>query len=137
MTCLFYASQSPLQFKSNDFYNLSKTDFPWTDDLESKLVSVFHLETLRPMQRQTMNATLSKEDALLVMPTGGGKSLCFQLPAVVSGGVTLVVSPLVSLMEDQHMALQELDVPVAMLTANTGKDELKTIQVSIFHIKLR
>ena len=103
------------------------TDFPWTTDLEAKLKSVFKLQSLRPMQRQTMNATLSGEDALLIMPTGGGKSLCFQLPAVVNTGITLVVSPLVSLMEDQHMALEELGVAAAMLNASSDKDVVKSV----------
>ncbi|BFZ04235.1 hypothetical protein BsWGS_07274 [Bradybaena similaris] len=104
------------------------TDFPWTKELETILRNVFKLNSLRPMQRQTMNATLSKQDCLLIMPTGGGKSLCFQLPALVDKALTLVVSPLVSLMEDQQMALELLGVPSAMLNAATGKDDLKRIQ---------
>ncbi|CAG5119489.1 unnamed protein product [Candidula unifasciata] len=104
------------------------TDFPWTPALEKILRSVFKLNSLRPMQRQTMNATLSKQDCLLIMPTGGGKSLCFQLPALVDKGLTLVVSPLVSLMEDQQMALEHLGVPSAMLNAATSKGDLMRIQ---------
>ncbi|XP_012944528.2 ATP-dependent DNA helicase Q1 [Aplysia californica] len=104
------------------------TDFPWTQEMDDKLTSVFKLHSLRPMQRQTMNATLSGEDCLLIMPTGGGKSLCFQLPAMVGNCLTLVVSPLVSLMEDQQMALEELGVPAAMLCASSDKDRVKTIQ---------
>ncbi|KAI8783391.1 ATP-dependent DNA helicase Q1, partial [Biomphalaria glabrata] len=56
----------------------------WTAEIDINLKSVFKLNELRPLQRQTMNATLAKEDCLLIMPTGGGKSLCFQLPAVIS-----------------------------------------------------
>uniref|UniRef100_A0A0B7AUF3 ATP-dependent DNA helicase n=1 Tax=Arion vulgaris TaxID=1028688 RepID=A0A0B7AUF3_9EUPU len=80
------------------------------------------------MQRQTMNATLSKEDCFLIMPTGGGKSLCFQLPALVDKGLTLVVSPLVSLMEDQQIALEQLNIPSAILNASTSKENLKHVQ---------
>ncbi|CAL1527646.1 unnamed protein product [Lymnaea stagnalis] len=104
------------------------TDFPWTSDLDEKLHSVFKIKELRPMQRQTMNATLAKEDCLLIMPTGGGKSLCFQLPALVDKGLTLVVSPLVSLMEDQQMALEELGISSAILNASVGKEREKYVQ---------
>ncbi|GFO18139.1 ATP-dependent DNA helicase q1-like [Plakobranchus ocellatus] len=104
------------------------TDFPWSSDLDEKLKSVFKLSSLRPMQRQTMNATLSKEDTLLIMPTGGGKSLCFQLPALIDKGLTLVVSPLVSLMEDQLMALEQLGVAAALLNAASSKEDVKFVQ---------
>ena len=81
-------------------------DFPWCKDMEDAKERVFKISKFRPLQLETMNATMSGVDCILVMPTGGGKSLCFQLPAVISSGITLVVSPLVSLMEDQLMALQ-------------------------------
>ncbi|GFS01405.1 ATP-dependent DNA helicase Q1-like [Elysia marginata] len=104
------------------------TNFKWTKDLDENLKNVFQIRSLRPMQRQTMNATLAKEDTLLIMPTGGGKSLCFQLPAVIDKGITLVVSPLVSLMEDQLMALQQLGVASAMLNAASSKEDVKFVQ---------
>ncbi|XP_059172094.1 ATP-dependent DNA helicase Q1-like [Physella acuta] len=103
-------------------------DFPWTKEMDEIMKNVFKIKELRPMQRQTMNATLQKEDCLLIMPTGGGKSLCFQLPALVDKGLTLVVSPLVSLMEDQLMALQELNIPSAILCASTSKEDIKFVQ---------
>ncbi|XP_033110224.1 ATP-dependent DNA helicase Q1-like [Anneissia japonica] len=105
----------------------SKSDFQWSSQIKELMSSTFKVDSLRPLQLETMNVTLSKEDCFLIMPTGGGKSLCFQLPALISSGITLVISPLVSLMEDQVMALQTLEVPVACLTASSSKEETKWV----------
>ena len=59
---------------------------------------------------------------ILIMPTGGGKSLCFQLPSVICKGMTLVISPLISLMEDQLMALKELNIESALLNSKCSKE---------------
>ena len=75
----------------------------------------FGHETFKPLQEDIIRATLNGQDVLAVMPTGGGKSLCYQLPAVVCPGLTVVVSPLVSLMKDQVDALSRAGVPAAML----------------------
>ncbi|PNF25033.1 ATP-dependent DNA helicase Q1 [Cryptotermes secundus] len=106
----------------------SSTDFPWSKKVKEVLNLVFKLNEFRPLQHETINAAMSNEDVILIMPTGGGKSLCYQLPALLKCGVALVVSPLVSLMEDQLMALKALDVPAAMLTATSTKEEVKSIQ---------
>jgi len=74
-----------------------------------------------------MNASLSGHDCILIMPTGGGKSLTYQLPAVISPGVTLVVSPLLSLMEDQLMALRRLGIQAEMLTGTTDVETKKRV----------
>ncbi|XP_033751824.1 ATP-dependent DNA helicase Q1-like [Pecten maximus] len=107
------------------------TDFQWSKELQEKMKNIFHIKSLRPMQLQTMNVTMSGKDAMLIMPTGGGKSLCFQLPALLSKGVTLVVSPLVSLMEDQVMALESLEVDATMLNASVDKTKVTSIQNSM------
>ncbi|WAR02377.1 RECQ1-like protein [Mya arenaria] len=96
--------------------------------LKETLKSVFKIGNLRPMQLQTMNVTMSGKDCILIMPTGGGKSLCFHLPALLSKGVTLVVSPLVSLMEDQVMSLQSYNVDATMLNAASDKNTVKQVQ---------
>ena len=69
------------------------------------LRTYFGYESFRPGQQGVIEALLSGRDALAVMPTGAGKSLCYQIPAIVLGGVTVVISPLVSLMGDQVRAL--------------------------------
>ena len=70
-------------------------------DLERTLRDRFGLEEFRPGQREVIEQVLGGRDVLCVMPTGGGKSLCYQLPALLLPGVTLVVSPLIALMKDQ------------------------------------
>ncbi|KAK3881526.1 hypothetical protein Pcinc_014043 [Petrolisthes cinctipes] len=104
-----------------------RQDFSWSKELENIQKTVFKVDKLRAHQLPTMNATMSGVDAILIMPTGGGKSLCFQLPALVSKGITLVVTPLVSLMEDQLMGLRNRGVQAAMLSANSTRDEVNTV----------
>ena len=67
----------------------------------------------RKLQRHVINATMSGRDCFLMLPTGGGKSLCYQLPALIGTGLTVVVSPLLSLSQDQIMALHDLGVRAA------------------------
>ena len=74
---------------------------------------VWGYETLRPLQAAAINAALDRHDALTVLPTGGGKSLCYQVPPLVTGKATLVISPLVALMRDQVSALTLSGVPAA------------------------
>ena len=70
------------------------------------LKSIFGYDTFRPGQAEVVQALMNNEHILAVMPTGSGKSLCFQIPALLKGGLTIVVSPLVALMEDQVAALK-------------------------------
>lgn len=66
---------------------------------------------------------MAKKDVLLVAPTGGGKSLCYQLPAVMNDGLTIVISPLVSLMEDQVWSLKKFGIEAEYLSASREKDK--------------
>ncbi|KAE8281697.1 ATP-dependent DNA helicase Q1 [Larimichthys crocea] len=111
------------------------TDFPWSKELEQHLKDSFHLSKFRPLQLRAINLTMSGRDLFLVMPTGRGKSLCYQLPAVCSKGFTLVVTPLVSLMEDQIMYLKSINVSAAMLNASSSKEHAKTVMAGMTDTK--
>jgi len=87
-------------------------------DLREQLQRLFELDDFRPSQREVIEDVLGGRDVLCVMPTGAGKSLCYQLPAAVRGGLTIVVSPLISLMEDQVQQLREEGLSAEMLHSN-------------------
>jgi DNA topoisomerase-3 len=95
-------------------------------DLPELLRRVFRLESFRPYQEAVCRAVVEGRDALLVMPTGAGKSLCYQLPGIALGGPTLVVSPLIALMEDQVARLKELGL--AAERVHSGRDRAASRQ---------
>src|SRR6059058_4747632 len=79
--------------------------------------------SLRPLQEQAMRAVLDGRDSLVVLPTGGGKSLCYQAPAVLRGGTTVVLSPLIALMKDQVDSLRACDIPAVKLDSSQSAAE--------------
>jgi len=93
------------------------------DDIDDLLRRVFRLSHFRPHQREIIQDVLDSKDVVCVMPTGAGKSLCFQLPALVLKGLTLVVSPLISLMADQVHQLQTVGVPALLLNSSQPSHE--------------
>lgn len=95
------------------------------------LQNTFKLPAFRPGQEAVIHALLQGHSALAVFPTGGGKSLCYQLPALLLDGLTLVVSPLIALMKDQVDALQALGIKAARLDSSLGKDETQAIYSSL------
>ena len=84
---------------------------------EELLQRVFGYSSFRPGQEKLIDGVLSGQDVFGIMPTGGGKSMCYQLPALMLPGITLVISPLISLMRDQVMALKGAGVPAAFLNS--------------------
>ncbi|XP_027338810.1 ATP-dependent DNA helicase Q-like 4A [Abrus precatorius] len=105
----------------------SRQDFAWTKKLEVNNKKVFGNHSFRPNQREVINATMSGCDVFVLMPTGGGKSLTYQLPALICPGITLVISPLVSLIQDQIMHLLQANIPAAYLSANMEWTEQQEI----------
>ncbi|MEQ9692648.1 DNA helicase RecQ [Shimia sp. SDUM112013] len=87
------------------------------------LRDVFGFDSFRPGQEEIVEAVVRGENVLAIMPTGGGKSLCFQLPALVRDGVTVVISPLIALMRDQVRALREAGVEAGALTSGNTDEE--------------
>lgn len=88
------------------------------------LKAVFGYDSFRPGQEAVINAILKGRDILAVMPTGAGKSLCYQVPAMLLSGITLVISPLISLMKDQVKALNEVGVNAAFINSSLSEKEL-------------
>ena len=94
--------------------------------LPQLLKSTFGYATFRPLQREIIEANLVGEDVFALLPTGGGKSLCFQLPALARDGLTVVVSPLIALMKDQVDALQASGVAATFLNSTLGAEESRS-----------
>ncbi len=96
-----------------------------TPDLAALLQRTFGYSTFRPLQREIIDATLAGQDVFALLPTGGGKSLCFQLPALARPGLTVVVSPLIALMKDQVDQLQASGVAATFLNSTLGEKEAR------------
>src|SRR5918992_1533629 len=97
-------------------------------ELRDVLAQHWGYSTFRPLQREAMQSVLEGRDSLVVLPTGGGKSLCFQAPAVFAGGTTVVVSPLIALMKDQVDALRRLGIPAVQIDSSLSMHERSTAE---------
>ena len=89
--------------------------------------------SFRPLQKEIIAAVLRGRDVLALLPTGGGKSVCFQVPAILSGRLCLVISPLISLMQDQVERLKAQDIPAAMLHSGLHYREVEAILKNALH----
>ncbi len=107
------------------------------DDPRDILSHVFGFSDYRPGQQAIVEAVLAGEDVLAIMPTGGGKSLCYQLPALARGGLTLVVSPLIALMRDQVAALRRNGVEAGSLSSANDDEERSRVAEAVREGRLR
>ncbi|CAI9103498.1 OLC1v1001991C1 [Oldenlandia corymbosa var. corymbosa] len=103
---------------------LTYEELQWLDDLELANVVVFGNTSFRPLQHQACKTFWEKRDCFILMPTGGGKSLCYQLPAILQPGVTLVISPLLSLIQDQIITLNlKYGIPATFLNSQQSTSQ--------------
>ena len=98
------------------------------DELHRLLKTHFGFDNFLPMQQEIISHALSGQDGLVLLPTGGGKSLCYQLPSLALNGLTLVVSPLIALMKDQVDGLTASDVPAEFLNSSLTPEEAAAVQ---------
>jgi ATP-dependent DNA helicase RecQ len=96
---------------------------PSEADLLTPLRRYWGYSTFRPLQERIVRSLLASRDTCVVMPTGGGKSLCYQLPAVISERTTVVISPLIALMQDQAAQLAQMGIPAAVLNSTLSSEE--------------
>jgi ATP-dependent DNA helicase Q1 len=106
----------------------SNSNFAWSDEIKTVAKEKWGIESFRLCQEAAINAALHNRDLVVVMPTGGGKSLIYQLPALISKGTTVVVTPLLSLMDDQVYNLRAIGISAEMLNGTTTQDEARAIQ---------
>ncbi len=105
--------------------------------LEEALKHFFGYDSFRPGQRQIIEQALQNRDLLVIMPTGGGKSLCFQLPALLKPGLTVVVSPLIALMQDQVDALRDNGIAATFLNSSLSLPEVRSRETAILNGKVK
>ena len=105
--------------------------------MQDTLKKYFGYDTFRPLQKEVIERVVLGKDAVVLMPTGGGKSLCFQLPSLMMGGITIVISPLISLMKDQVDALQANGICADFINSTLSYEEIGSVMNSAKTGKLK
>lgn len=124
---------------TNDYYSgieLNNTMYQ-LESLEEHLKYFFGYDSFRPGQRKIIEEALANRDLLIIMPTGGGKSLCFQLPALLKPGLSVVVSPLIALMQDQVDALRDNGIGATFLNSTLKTQEVRSREQDILDGKIK
>src|SRR5215510_10025185 len=106
-------------------------------DLHATLREFWGYEAFRPKQQEIIRSILAGRDVAVVMPTGGGKSLCYQLPAVAMGTTAVVISPLIALMQDQVAQLAQMGIPSAAVNSGMAYPEQSKIMLRAINGELR
>lgn len=104
---------------------------------EEVLKRYFGYNSFRGLQKEAIQAVLSGRDALLLMPTGGGKSLCYQIPALMKEGLTVVISPLIALMKDQVEMLRDSGINAATLNSSQTFQESRQVMRQLANGELK
>ncbi|MFM7073843.1 MAG: DEAD/DEAH box helicase, partial [Planctomycetota bacterium] len=99
--------------------------------LKEALKKFWGYDGFRPLQEEAMRTVLDRRDSVVILPTGGGKSLCYQVPSICMPGLAVVVSPLISLMKDQVDALRACGVPAAYINSSQSSEERRAVSRSI------
>ena len=130
------SAQMALQIRANQVLYLEDSV-----DMEKKpeqiLKTVFGYDSFRPMQKEVIQNVLDGRDTLAVMPTGGGKSLCYQIPALMFSGMTVVVSPLIALMQDQVSQMEAYGVPAAVINSSLDRGTYRQTSEEIRRGKIK
>ncbi len=106
------------------------------DPLEDHLKEHFGYNAFRQNQKEIIEALLEKKDVLAILPTGAGKSICYQLPAMLMQGTAVIISPLISLMQDQVSALTKNGLPAAFLNSSLPFEEIAEVMRNLGSYKL-
>ncbi len=116
---------------------MSTSASPALDQLRQVVAQHWGYDQLRPLQQEAMQAVLDRRDSLVVLPTGGGKSLCYQAPAVLRGGTTVVISPLIALMKDQVDSLMACGIPAVALNSSLSALERSAYEMDLLQGTVR